>query len=204
MKIVKMNAIAMAIMLTSSSGVMAQLLSKDQHKAAKDGIAAEFKSAKADCDSYAGNAKDICRARASGKEKVATAELEARNSPSVNANHKVLISRAEADYAVARQKCDDRAGNVKDVCVKQAKAAEVAAMADATAQMKTLNANDKATDTSIKANATANEKGVEARREAASGKRDADYAVAKEKCDVFSGSAKASCLSDAKVRFGKV
>jgi hypothetical protein len=35
---------------------------------------------------------------------------------------------------VAKEKCDDKAGNEKDVCVKEAKAALVRAKADAKAQ----------------------------------------------------------------------
>ena len=34
-------------------------------------------------------------------------------------------------------------------------------------------------------------------------KRDADYAVAKEKCDVYAGGAKDYCVDQAKARFGK-
>lgn len=34
-------------------------------------------------------------------------------------------------------------------------------------------------------------------------KRDADYAVAKEKCDAFAGGAKSNCMNEAKACFGK-
>ena len=43
----------------------------------------------------------------------------------------VLVARAEATYAVARERCDDKAGNVKDVCVTEAKANESKALAEA-------------------------------------------------------------------------
>ena len=43
----------------------------------------------------------------------------------------VTIAKAEADYRVAKEKCDDSAGNAKDVCLKEAKAAEAAAKAEA-------------------------------------------------------------------------
>ena len=48
-------------------------------KTEKDRIAAEYKSAKAKCDGLKGNAKDICMAEAKGANKVAKAELEARD-----------------------------------------------------------------------------------------------------------------------------
>lgn len=127
------SAIAIAIGLAFSSGAMAQTMSKDEYKSAKDGIAAEYKSAKAACGSLSGNAKDICKAEASGKEKVAKAELEAKYKPSVDARYKVRVAKADADYALAKEKCDDLAGNVTDVCVKEAKAVAVAAKADAKA-----------------------------------------------------------------------
>lgn len=41
------------------------------------------------------------------------------------------------------------------------------------------------------------------RKDAATDKRDADYAVAKEKCNVFAGEAKDSCSAKAKTRYGR-
>ena len=183
---------AIAIALAFSAGAVAQTLSKDQYQSGKDGIAADYKAAKASCGSLSGNANDICTAQASGREKVAKAQLEAEYKPSLNARYAVRIARADADYSVAREKCDDKAGNVKDVCVQEAKAAAVAAKADAKAWMTTANANEAAA-----------EKGADARKDAASDKRDADYAVAKEKCEALAGDAKSSCMNEAKARFGK-
>ena len=60
-----------------------------------------------------------------------------------------------------------------------------------------------AANTKGKANSKAREQGADARKDAASDKRDADYAVAKEKCDAFAGDAKASCLNEAKACFGE-
>jgi len=49
----------------------------------------------------------------------------------------------------------------------------------------------------------AKETGFDARRDAAGDKSAADYAVAKEKCDVFAGEVKVNCINNAKARFGK-
>lgn len=76
------------------------------------------------------------------------------------------------------QKCDDEAGNVKDVCVKEAKAAEIADKVDAKLQMKTANAIEKAAQTSAKADNKVRGVATDARRDAMLDKRDADYAVA--------------------------
>jgi hypothetical protein len=186
------NVIALALGLAFSAGTMAAGISKDAYKAEKDRIAAEYKSAKAGCSSLSGNENDICVAEAKGKEKVAMAELEASYKPSRDARHQVSVAKAEANYAVAKERCNDLAGNAKDVCVKEAKAAETAAKADAKAQLKSSDAN-----------ATASEKSAEARKDASADKRDAEYKVAKEKCDAFAGGAKDQCLDQAKARFGK-
>jgi hypothetical protein len=91
------------------------------------------------------------------------------------------VAKAEVAYAIAKEKCDDKAGNAKDVCVQEAKAAETKALADAK---------------------LGKEVG-EAKTDAADDKRDADYKVAIEKCDALSGDAKSACVSAAKTKFGK-
>jgi hypothetical protein len=197
------NAIALAIGLAFSVGAMAEGMSKDDYKAGKEKIATDFKAAKAGCGSLSGNANDICAAEAKGKENVALADLEVSYKPDVKTRYAARIARAEADYSVARERCDDQAGNVKDVCVKEAKSAEIAAKADAKARMKTTDANATADEKTSAARSDASKEVAVARKDAAVDKRDAEYAVAKEKCDTYSGNAKDSCLSLAKANFGK-
>jgi hypothetical protein len=156
-------------------------MSKADHTAAETRISAEYKSDKAACASLAGNAKDICVEEAKAKEKVARAELEYGFTGKAGDRTKVAVARAESAYAVAKEKCDDQAGNAKDVCVKEAKAVETKALADAK---------------------MGKEIG-EAKRDAAADKRDADYNVAVEKCDALAGDAKTSCIAAAKAKFGK-
>jgi len=141
MKRFTITATVAGFSLALSAAAMADTQSKAEYKADRNSIQAEYKSAKAVCDQFKANAKDICVAEAKGKENVALSELEARYHPSPKANYNVLIAKAQADYSVATQKCDDMSGNAKDVCVKEAKAALSAAKADAQAQMKTANAN---------------------------------------------------------------
>jgi hypothetical protein len=198
------TAIAFAIGFTFSIGVMAQTMSKNDYKAGMDSIAAEYKSNKASCESLSGNANDICMAEVKGNEKVAKAELEARNKNTNQARYDALVTKAEANYSVAREKCDDRAGNVKDVCLKEAKAAETAAKADAKSQMKISKADKKADKESAEVRKDARETSAEVRQDAASDKRNADYSVAKEKCDALAGGAKDSCMNEAKLNYGRM
>ena len=98
-----MSAITLAIGLALSGGASAANMSNDEYVAAKDSIAAAYKSDKDNCKSMSGNAKDICMAEASGKEKVAKAELEANYKPSGKARRKVRDEKAEAAVGIGRR-----------------------------------------------------------------------------------------------------
>ena len=167
-------------------------ISKDAYDAAIRNADAQYKVDKEACSSRGGNAKDICLAEASGREKVAKADAEAAYKNTSKAREDARVARAEASHNVAKEKCDDLSGNAKDVCNKEADAALVRSKADAKVDRVTA-------DTSYDSAA----KQADARRAAAEDKRDADYKVAVEKCDALSGPAKTACVSDAKLRYGK-
>jgi hypothetical protein len=175
------TALAAAAMCVAASGSFAAPMGNAEYTAAKDRISADYKSDKAACASLAGNEKDICQEKASGKEKVARAELEYSHSGKAGDANKVAVAQADATYAVAKEMCDDKAGNTKDVCVSEAKAAHTKALADA----------------------KMSDKVGAAKKDAAGDKNDADYKVAIEKCDSLAGDAKSSCVSSAKARFNK-
>jgi hypothetical protein len=132
------------------------------------------------CDTLSGNAKDICVAEAKAVRTRADGEAEAAYKNTPKAREHALHETAEADYKVAKERCDDKAGNEKDVCIKEAKAAM----------------------TKVKADAKAAKKTTEARVDASKDKREADYKVAAEKCDALNGDAKSTCVSQAKSRYG--
>ena len=93
------------------------------HNADEDRIESEYKAAKEKCDPMKGNEKDICQAEAKAKEKIAKAENDAKNAKDpAKAQARVERVRADANYDVAKQKCQENKGNEKDVCMKQAKA----------------------------------------------------------------------------------
>ena len=167
-------------------------ITKDTYDTAVKNAEMQAKIDKDACSSRSANAKDICLAEANGKEKVAKADAEAAYKSTPKAREDARVTRAEATHNVAKEKCDELAGNPKDVCVKEADAALVKAKADA-------NVDRVAADTRREA-AT---KEAEARKEANADKRDAEYKVAIEKCDAFAGTAKNSCVSAAKAQYGK-
>ncbi len=186
------------IMLMAAAGAMvatpalSATMIKDAHKAALQRIDATYESDKEQCKPLKANSKDICIAEAKARRKVAKADQEANYRGTVKARTAARVARADAEYLVAREKCDDLAGNGKDVCLKEAKAALVSAKADAKADRKVSEARTVADKIS-----------TDARRDASEDTRDAEYRVAVERCDAYSGEVKSRCVKDAKVRFGK-
>lgn len=186
MKLLKQAALVAALGLAfSGAGWAAEgTMAKEEYKASKDRIEAEYKAAKDRCDAMSGNTKDVCQKEAKGNEKIAKAELDARNEPSDKSRRKALETKADAQYEIAKEKCDDLSGNAKDVCVKDAKAVEQRAKADIKAGM-------------------AGSTGASVSAEASQDAKDAQYAAAKERCESMSGDAKDRCIADVKARYGK-
>jgi len=167
-------------------------MSKADHTRALKDADAQYKIDKKACASLAGNAKDICAAEATGSQKIAKAEAESAYKHTPKAREDARIAHADASYKVAIERCDDLAGNPKDVCVKQAKSDLVTGRANA-------NVDRVATDANRAAAATK----TEARNDANEAKREAEFKVAVEKCDALAGTAKDACVSAAKSQFGK-
>ena len=129
-----------------------------------------------------GNAKDICVAEA----KAVRTRTDGRGRGRLQEHAEGARARrssevAEADYKVAKERCDDKTGNDKDVCVKVAKAG-----ADQ-GQGRCQGDPQSSTD---------------AKMDASKDKREADYKVAAEKCDAMSGDAKGACVKAAKANYG--
>jgi hypothetical protein len=108
-----------------------------------------------------------------------TAQAADSNKTQRDADYKATVAQADADYKTAKEGCKARDGNDKDVCMKEAKAAHVRTTADAKAKRKAGAAM------------------ADARED----KNDANYKVAKEKCDAMSGDPKDACIRDAKMKY---
>src|SRR3982751_4947312 len=107
-----LTVLAAAIGLAFGATAQAEgKMTKSDNTNAKAAIEADYKTARNNCETSGGNAKDICEARAKGKERVALAELHANYKPSREARYDVQIAKADATYAVAREECDEKAGN---------------------------------------------------------------------------------------------
>jgi hypothetical protein len=176
---IRPSRILCALALVGLAGTASATLTKPVYSAAKDEVKAMYKAERDKCDSLSGNAKDVCVERAKGQEKVALANLEYQYTGKEKDRNDYLEARYNARYEVAKEMCDDKAGNAKDVCMKEAKAAHDKAKADLKANKKVAEAQEDAMETKLKA----------------------DYKVAKERCDTLSGDAKDSCQASAKARY---
>jgi hypothetical protein len=154
---------------------------KAAYAEAKDSAAAAYKAARARCDAIAGNPKDVCVAEAKTARVRAEQEASAYYNNTLKAYTQSRMRIAAANYELDKTKCAALTGNERDVCIRQAKSALIAAQADA----------------------KADKKAIEARTDARDDKRTAEYKVALEKCDAFAGAAKDSCVSAAKSQYGK-
>jgi len=125
------SIIAVAVCVAFGVPVMAQTLPRDGYHAARKRVAAEYDMDKARCARLEGNARAVCLADARGQAKVARAEVEAQYHPSEQADRSLRVAKAEADYAVARERCGTQKGDAKSACVTRAKAALKHGMAHA-------------------------------------------------------------------------
>src|SRR4051812_23190791 len=106
---------------------------KTAYHAARSVATANYKVARAKCDTLVDNPKEVCIAEAKATRQHAKNDAKAQYKHSLSARMHARKKNAEADYSVAKAKCDGLSGNDKNVCMKEAKAVKVAVIADATA-----------------------------------------------------------------------
>ncbi len=176
--IILMSAATIAV---SGYASAASTEAKAIYAAAKDAASADFKVARAKCDSLTDNPKDVCIAEAKAARIFVEANAEAQYKNTLSARTSATKDIADANYDVEKTKCASQTGNAKDVCIKAAQSNKVAAVS----------------------NATADKKVIEARKDARDDKNTAEYKLALEKCDSSTGAAKDACVTAAKSKFGK-
>src|SRR3978361_1434771 len=97
---------AAAAMATVAPGYAASAMSKDSYKSTTRQIDDAFKADKEQCKAMKGNAKDVCMAEAKAKQKIGKAEAEAEYKGTDKARVAARNARADAEYSVAKEKCD--------------------------------------------------------------------------------------------------
>ena len=91
----------------------------------------EHKAELEKCKDLKGNAKDVCKKEADGHKKIAKAEAELKEQDTPKNRQKLAEAKADAQYDVAKEKCDDQKGDAKSACKKTAKAEHEGAIAQA-------------------------------------------------------------------------
>lgn len=176
----KARVIAALLLCAGAASAAATPEAKALFENARAAAAADYKAARDRCNGVAGNPKDICIAEAKAARVRAEADATAQYRNTLRAYTKARVDIANADFALDRTRCAALAGNERDVCVERAKASRTAALADARADKKV----------------------IEARSDAREDKRIAEYRVAAEKCDALAGTAKDQCVAAAKSQYG--
>ncbi|MBL8485041.1 MAG: hypothetical protein JNJ60_22795 [Rhodocyclaceae bacterium] len=105
--------------------------------------------------------------------------VEAAARADAKADYSIAKKQAAADYAHDKAACKDLKDDVREICLKDAKARYKMARADAKAEYK-----------SDKVNA-----------EAAEEKAEAGYKAAKERCETLSGADRTACVAEAKAKY---
>ena len=209
-----LSTCAVAVGMLFSAGAYADAMSKNQYNAGNERIPGDYKSAKESCKSLSGNANDVCMKEAEARATIAKAELTAvyraeRAKPLQGGRH-----GSGGGICGGEGKMRRRAGNVKDVCVKQAKAAAVAAKADAEVQKKTANANDAADEKSDQAQGVADPTRLSRRkqRQTRRARSAQGCRIGQARCRLRRGEGEVRCvfkrcekqlMDEAKARFGK-
>ena len=171
----------LAIIFYAGNGMAATAEEKTAYKASKDTASATYNVERAKCDSLTDNPKDVCIAQAKAIRVQSDATATANYKNTLSARTSARKSIADANYDLAKTKCDSLVGNPKDVCIKEAKAAKVTAVAEAVEVKKVQDAR---ADTNADI-------------------RKADYKVALEKCDASTGATKDACIAAAKSHYGQ-
>jgi hyperosmotically inducible protein len=143
--------------------------------------ASEYKAATAKCDVKKGNDKDVCMAEAKAERARTESNAVAKYNNSEQGRASARNKVAEADYEVAKVKCDAKSGADKDSCLDNAKSVRTAALADAKA------GREGSTGASGSAGLIAS-----------TDTKDPVKADAVAKCEQAAGNSKTGCLVDSK------
>ncbi|QEI05347.1 hypothetical protein FXN63_05430 [Pigmentiphaga aceris] len=116
------SGLAIAVLgLSITGGAFAATAAENAMKAQEERIEGEYKAQRVECDRLSGNQKDVCQTQAKANRDKALADNKAAGK-TAEAQADAAKTKREADYRVAREKCDPLSGAAKDQCVDRAKA----------------------------------------------------------------------------------
>ncbi|MGV3572015.1 MAG: hypothetical protein ACO1PB_15570 [Ramlibacter sp.] len=166
-------------------------MSKEAYRAQQQRIEAEYDATQARCKPLDRTARNICNEKARGARDIAAAELQMQMKPTADNDEKVRMAKAEAVYAVTLESCKAMEGNAREVCRKDAKAVLAGARAEAKLQKEVVAQT-------LKSERVVRDSSAVAERQA-----EAQFAAARERCEMLPGEGRENCLADARRRFNR-
>jgi hypothetical protein len=169
---------ALALGMAEIGFAMAAAASSDEAKAAyyatADQAAADYRDAHARCETLDATVQKVCieEAKLAQTRAKGTAEAQYKNTP--QARQKAATDIANAEYAVAKAKCESNEAGDKNVCIRRANALRMVAIAEAKAGKRIPQATTETLEQ----------------------KHDALKKVDMEKCDGLTGSGKERCTAN--------
>ena len=135
-----MNSLLATLLATAAGAsfaiapaAQAQTQDSTAYRDAIQKVSADYKAASTKCDARKGNDKDICMAEAKAERARGESQAVAKHENSESARAHAREKVADADYDLAKEKCDAKSGADKDSCMDNAKSVHTAALADAKA-----------------------------------------------------------------------
>jgi hypothetical protein len=126
MKNLNIRVMALAVGLAYSVCAMAEdtsseSMSKEQYESLENNLRAEYRLTKVQCHSLSLFASYLCILKARNKKDIAITELDANYKSSTKAHYNTCIAKPDADYDVAREKCEGLTGTSMDAYRSDAK-----------------------------------------------------------------------------------
>ncbi|WP_322403530.1 BON domain-containing protein [Massilia luteola] len=153
----------------------------------------EYRAAAAKCDPKSGNDKDVCMAEARLMRTRTEADALAKYNNTATGHARARTSVADAEYDLAKARCDARSGADKDSCMDNAKSVHTAALADAKAER-----TERSTATGSSGSGGASGSTASGGLVTGTDTRDPAKAAAVDKCAQMGANAKTGCLVETK------
>ena len=155
----------------------------------------EYRAATAKCDAKSGNDKDVCMAEARLARTRTEADALSKYNNTTAGRARAHTNVADAEYDLAKAKCDAKSGADKDSCMDNAKSVHTAALADAKAAR-----TERTTATGSSGSGSTGAGGATASGGLVTGTdtRDPAKAAAVDKCARMGADAKTGCLVETK------
>ena len=155
----------------------------------------EYRAATAKCDAKSGNDKDVCMAEARLARTRTEADALSKYNNTAAGRARAHTNVADAEYDLAKAKCDAKSGADKDSCMDNAKSVHTAALADAKAAR-----TERTTATGSSGSGSTGAGGATASGGLVTGTdtRDPAKAAAVDKCARMGADAKTGCLVETK------